>query len=142
MSLCCSEEGCRARALPPSCLFMGRRVYWGAVVLLVVGLRQGRTEGFSARKIQEQYGVTRSTLRRWMRYFREEFPQTESWRRLRGRVVSSISDGDIAGLLEHFVTSCGDCTHGFVLALVFLSGGEVGIVREDMVPAKDGEITM
>jgi hypothetical protein len=120
---------------------MGRRVYWGAVVLLVVGLRQGRTEGFSARKIQEQYGVTRSTLRRWMRYFRDEFPKSESWRRLRGRVVSSVSDGDIAGLLKYFVASCGDDTRGLVFALVFLSGGEARIVRGEMVSAKDGELT-
>ena len=25
-SLCCGREGCRKRTLPPSCLFMGRRV--------------------------------------------------------------------------------------------------------------------
>ena len=141
-SLCCSKEGCRSRVLPPSCLFMGRRVYWGAVVLLVVGLRQGRTEGFSAGKIQQRYGVTQSTLRRWMQYFREEFPKTESWRRLRGRVVSSVMDGDIWGLLDHFVTSCGDSTRGMVSALVFLSGGEARIVRGNIAPAKDGEIPM
>lgn len=124
LSLCCSVEGCRARVLPPSCLFMGRRVYWGAIVLLVVGLRQGRQEGFTAGKIQEQYGVTVNTLRRWMRYFREAFPQTQRWKRLRGRLVSSVLDGDIAGLLEHFVASHGDCARGMVAALSFLSGGE------------------
>jgi len=31
-SFCCGTEGCRVRSLPPSCLFMGRRVYWGVVV--------------------------------------------------------------------------------------------------------------
>lgn len=123
-SLCCAKEGCRSRTLPPSCLFMGRRVYWGAIILLVVGLRQGRQEGFTARKIQKQYGVTVNTLRRWMRYFREEFPQTAVWKGLRGRLVSSIHDGDIAGLLEYFLASRGDSTSGIVSALEFLSGGK------------------
>lgn len=123
-SLCCAVEGCRSRTLPPSSLFMGRRVYWGAIILLVVVLRQGRQEGFSARKIQEQYGVTVSTLRRWMRYFQEEFAQTPVWKRLRGRLVSSIQDGDIAGLLNYFIDSRGDSTSGIVSTLEFLSGGK------------------
>lgn len=33
-SLCCSREGCRKRATPPSVRFLGRRVYLGAVVLV------------------------------------------------------------------------------------------------------------
>lgn len=123
-SLCCSREGCRSRKLPPSCLFMGRRVYWGAIILLVVGLRQGRQEGFTARKIKKQYGITAKTLKRWMRYFREEFVQTPTWKRVRGRLVSSIADGDIAGLLEYFIASRGDSTRGIVSALEFLSGGK------------------
>jgi len=93
-------------------------------VLLVVGLRQGRTEGFTARKIQKEYGVTRNTLKRWMGYYREEFFQTQSWKRLRGRVVSSIEDGDMEGLIDYFVQSHGDAADGFVSCLVFLSGGE------------------
>jgi hypothetical protein len=110
--------------LAPSCLFLGRRVYWGSIVLLVVGLRQGRKEGFTAQKIRERYGVTRNTLQRWMRYFREEFSKTEIWKCKRGRLGSWVQDGDIAGFLEHFVTSQGDSTRGFVSALLFLSGGE------------------
>jgi hypothetical protein len=41
-SLCCSQADCRRRSLPPSCLFMGRRVYWGCVILVVMALRQNR----------------------------------------------------------------------------------------------------
>lgn len=123
-SLCCAKEGCRSRTLPPSCLFMGRRVYWGAIILLVVCLRQRREEGFTIRKIQAQYGVTVSTLRRWMRYFHEEFGQTAGWKRLRGRVVSSIEDGDISGLLTYFIAFRGDSRSGMVSALEFLSGGK------------------
>jgi predicted DNA-binding transcriptional regulator YafY len=60
-------------------------VYWGAVVLVVTALRQQRTEGFTVRKISEQFGVTRSTLQRWLAYFREVFPHSTTWQRLRSR---------------------------------------------------------
>ena len=42
-SLCCGEEGCRRRTLPPSVVFLGRRVYLGAVVIAasVVALALG-----------------------------------------------------------------------------------------------------
>ena len=35
LSWCCAREGCRKRKTPPSVRFLGRRVYLGAVVLLV-----------------------------------------------------------------------------------------------------------
>jgi predicted DNA-binding transcriptional regulator YafY len=60
-------------------------VYWGAVVLVITALRQQRTEGFTVRKISEQFGVTRSTLRRWLAYFRDLFPPSATWQRLRSR---------------------------------------------------------
>jgi len=34
-SLCCGRDGCRHRVTPPSVRFLGRRVYVGAVVILV-----------------------------------------------------------------------------------------------------------
>ena len=40
-SLCCGH--CRRRSTPPSGLFLGRKVYWGAVVVVVAALRQRRT---------------------------------------------------------------------------------------------------
>ena len=33
-SLCCSREGCRKRVLPASLIFLGRRVYLEAVVIM------------------------------------------------------------------------------------------------------------
>ena len=66
-------------------LFWGRRVYWGAVVLVVTALRQQRTQGFTVRKITEWFDVTRSTLRRWLAYFRDVFPHSATWQRLRSR---------------------------------------------------------
>ena len=38
-SFCCAEEGRRLRATPPSLRFLGRKVYFGAVVLLATAMR-------------------------------------------------------------------------------------------------------
>ena len=50
-SFCCSEEGCRRRRTPPSVLFLGRKVYFAAVVILVSGITPGTDtrEDFEAR---------------------------------------------------------------------------------------------
>ena len=53
-SLCCGRPECRRRALPQSCLFMGRRVYWGCVILVVMAFKQNRPHAASARKINER----------------------------------------------------------------------------------------
>jgi len=62
---------------------------------VVTALRQQRLEGFTARRVQELFGVRRPTLNRWMRYFREIFPHSPTWQRLRGLVSSSVSDGNL-----------------------------------------------
>jgi hypothetical protein len=43
-SLCCEREGCRRRMPPPSLRFLGRRVYLGALVVLVSAMTGGVTE--------------------------------------------------------------------------------------------------
>jgi transposase len=40
ISFCCCAEGCRRRATPPSVVFLGRRVYLGAVVLVASMIAQ------------------------------------------------------------------------------------------------------
>ena len=85
LSLCCGREGCRRRVLPPSVLFWGRRVYWAAVVLVLTALREGGVEGITADYLRARFGVTRRTLTRWRRYFREHSPQTVTWRQLVSR---------------------------------------------------------
>ena len=41
LSFCCDRDGCRKRVTPPSVRFLGRKVYLGAVVILVAAMRQG-----------------------------------------------------------------------------------------------------
>ncbi len=83
-SLCCGREACRQRTLPPSCRFMGRRVYWSCVILVLMAFRQNRADGASARKLMELFEIDRNTFRRWIEYFRDQFPVSAQWKALRG----------------------------------------------------------
>jgi hypothetical protein len=121
-SLCCSREGCRKRTLPPSCLFMGRRVYWGCVILVVMALRQKRPQGASARRLQAIFEISRSTLARWFAYFKEEFPISAKWQHLRGQVISTVENDQLpTSLLECFLDEAQTAEGGLVSCLAFLS---------------------
>lgn len=63
LSYCCAEDGCRKRRTPPSVRFLGRKVYLGAVVVLVSALRQGPSP-MRVRVLQQLFGVGERTLRR------------------------------------------------------------------------------
>ena len=122
LSLCCGREGCRRRSLPPSARFMGRRVYWGCVILIAMTLRQNRPEGASANKLIRLLGVSRKTLIRWAIYFREVFPYSGRWQRLRGRVSSSVRDSDLPGaLLRFFLLNSESAGNGLIACLQFLA---------------------
>ena len=126
LSLCCGEEGCRRRTLPPSCLFLGPKVYWAAIVLVVVALRQRRPGSFSAAKLRGLFGVSWETVLRWMEMFASEVPVSASWRRLRGLVPGTVRDDDLpAGLLELLVSTRGNAEEGLVEGLALLSAGRV-----------------
>jgi hypothetical protein len=97
--LCCGH--CRRRTLPPSVLFLGRKVYWGLVVVLVGALRQRRPASASARKLRDLLGVSWKTVCCWMHWWAEAFPSSPAWRAFRGHVDASVHDDDLpAGLLD------------------------------------------
>ena len=82
-------------------LFLGRRVYWGGVIVLITALRQQRDTGCSARKVMDLFGIYPSTLRRWLAFFRTTFPNTPTWQRLRGLLIPPVpADVIPLGLLE------------------------------------------
>jgi len=126
MSLCCGREGCRRRTLPPSTLFLGRRVYWAGVILLVVTLRQRRVDGLSAGQVQRELGVSRKTLKRWMAWFAEVFPTTPLWRRIRGLVVATVRDDELPeSLVARFEATGADLEQALVASLnLLLASGQ------------------
>lgn len=102
LSFCCARDGCRRRETPPSVRFLGRRVYFGAVVLLVSALR----DGLAARRVRvlrEQLGVDVRTLRRWRRWWRETFVGSAFWRAAQARFTPPVVEAALPGaLLERF----------------------------------------
>jgi hypothetical protein len=123
-SLCCGREGCRRRTLPPSCIYLGRWFYWGGIMLVVMALRQNVPDGWSARQLRQQFGISRKTLIRWMVYFRDIFPSSARWQNLRGRVSPTVRDSELpAGLVEHFLQQSGPAERGFIECLRFLASG-------------------
>lgn len=120
LSFCCARDGCRKRVTPPSVRFLGRKVYLGAVVILVSAMRQGPTPR-RVRELQELFGVSRRTIYRWRDFWNEHFPKTTFWQVNRARLVPVFEIVDFPrSLLEAFV-GAGDDRHGWRQLLCFLS---------------------
>lgn len=85
-SMCCGH--CRRRSLPPSLLFLGRRVYIESVVLLA-SFGWGATQGFEAMAVV--LGIPSVTLRRWAAWWRE-VPTLPMWPSLRARFAPPPPD--------------------------------------------------
>ena len=82
--------------------FLGRRVYLGAVVVLVSAMRYG----LSAKRAQflaQSLSVPRRTLERWRAWWLDRFAQTSFWKAARARFVPPVVLGALpASLLERF----------------------------------------
>jgi hypothetical protein len=89
LSFCCERDGCRKRATPPSVRFLGRKVYLGAVVVLVAAMRQGPAPR-RVRELSRLFGADRRTVARWQVFWREHFPQTPFWKVARGRFMPAV----------------------------------------------------
>ena len=98
LSFCCSEEGCRRRRMPPSLRFLGRKVFFGVVVLLVPVLREGPTVE-RLRRLEEVFQVSPRTARRWQRWWREEFSRSRTMTRLQGLCAEPIRREALPGSL-------------------------------------------
>jgi hypothetical protein len=47
------------------------------------------------KQIEAMFGVTLSTIRRWRRFFREVFPKSPLWLRLRGKVDVAVGNDEL-----------------------------------------------
>jgi hypothetical protein len=101
-SLCCAKEGCRCRTTPPSLRFLGRKVYVGAVVVLVAALRHGPTPVRIA-KLRKFVGVSVRTVNRWRQWWRLIFVGTPFWKAARGLLRVPLDEQSLPlALLEAF----------------------------------------
>jgi hypothetical protein len=117
-SFCCGR--CRRRSLAPSTLFWERRVYWGPAVVLATASRQG-VAAVSYAYLRQRLGVSASTVRRWLTYFRHVFPTVQRWTSRRGHVRADVVNDQLPGaLLEHLARGR-DVDEGLVITLRFLA---------------------
>lgn len=85
-SLCCRKDGCRKRRTPPSILFLGRRVYLGAAVVLISALAEGATAR-RLKTLRAMLGASAPTIARWRRWWTEVFPHHEAGQLVRARLA-------------------------------------------------------
>jgi len=114
LSYCCAQEGCRRRTTPPSVRFLGRKVYLGAVVVLVSALRQGPTPT-RVRVLHELFGVGERTLRRWRHWWQKSFSESRLWQAARARLMPAVRAGALPGALAE---RCGAHTTGGLCRLL------------------------
>lgn len=112
LSFCCGQ--CRRRCTPESVRFLGRRVYWGAMVLLATALCSGLNLR-RGHQISEQLGVPVRTIRRWREWWLTRFTASALWRDLSGRFMPPIAAPDLPGALLGRAMAVGDAN---VLTLV------------------------
>jgi hypothetical protein len=122
--------------------FLGRKVYLGAVVILVAAMRQGPTPR-RVGELTKLFGAGRRTISRWRVFWNEHFPQTKFWHVARARLVPVFAIVDFPrSLLEAFVPA-GDDRDGWNKLLGFLSpitttkGLEIKVSDNRGQPAED-----
>jgi len=121
-SLCCGKEGCRRRVMPPSCRFMGRKVYWYVVILVI--LSDWYNKATNIFKLSKLFGVSRNTIDRWIVFYQDVFPSSPQWQLIRGQVAASIKNNELPANLVNYFLSFKSCTKdALVSCLKFLSQG-------------------
>jgi hypothetical protein len=100
-SLCCAKEGCRTRETPSSVRFLSRKVFLGAMVVLISAMQSGLNPA-RMKRLKALVGVSRRTLMRWREWWRTVFTDSAFWRAHRA-LAPLVSTTDLpASLLQSF----------------------------------------
>lgn len=116
-SFCCAARECRKRETPESLRFLGRKVFLGAMVVLVTAMQSGLTAA-RARRLEALVGVSRRTVVRWRQWWSSIFTESPFWR-AHGAFVPPVTRADLpASLLKRFA---GDIEQQLLSLLRFLA---------------------
>jgi hypothetical protein len=100
--------------------FLGRKVYLGAIIILISAMRQGPSPR-QVRELSARFGVDRQTIARWQVFWREHFPQTPFWKIEGARFKLTVGVISLPYSLVHaFLTRHHRC-RGWTLLLRFLA---------------------
>lgn len=121
ISFCCRREGCRRRVTPPSVVFLGRRVYLGAVVIVASAIAQiQRTTHVPATQVPVR------TRRRWSRWWQTELTATGLFVALRGLLASPVDTARLpCSLLERLTGGAVEQVTALLKLLAPLTTGSV-----------------
>ncbi len=122
-SFCCSN--CRKRLTPTSIRFLGRKVYLGAVIVLISAMLGGASPR-RRRILHELCGADERTLARWRTWWAEAFTKTSVWKCLAPALaLCGISDVPIPRRLLRAMPASPleDALSGVLRLLLPLTGG-------------------
>ena len=123
LSFGCAVEGCRHRATPPSLRFLGPKVYWATVVVLISAMRCGTTPT-RVQLLKELVGVSRQTVLRWTVWWQQVLPQSPFWRVACGTFRSCMGLGELPqSLLDQFAGNVDEKLLALLRFLAPLTGG-------------------
>lgn len=123
-SFCCAKDGCRGRVRPASLIFLGRKVYLGVAVTVVTAMRCGVTPA-RMKRLKQWVGVSRQTVLRWERWWRELLPKTPFWRVACGALSSPVESCALPlSLLERFTGKASERVLDLLRFLQPLSGAQ------------------
>lgn len=91
LSLCCRNEGCRKRVQPASVIFFGRRC-WPACFFIVASVLAGGSPKASKDFLKKTQLAPRQ-LRRWRKWWNEEFVRSPQFREVQGYFPAPTPDG-------------------------------------------------
>jgi hypothetical protein len=100
-SLCCAGDGCRTRETPSSVRFLGRKVFLGAMVVLISAMQSGLTPA-RMKRLKALVGVSRRTVLRWRDWWHRVFTESPFWRAHRALAPTASTANLPASLLESF----------------------------------------
>ena len=101
-SLVCTK--CRRRTLPPSVMFLGRKVYVELVVVAAAVLAQ--RDGVDAAAAAT--GVPVLTIRRWLGYWQQRLPDERWWREMRALFATPPADEGLPSSLVEQTKETGE----------------------------------
>ena len=90
LSLCCRVDGCRRRATPPSLRFLGRKVYFAALVVIASAIGRG-TQLVGRGRVSEVRGVPVRTVRRWLGWWQTVFALSAFWTEAKALFATPIA---------------------------------------------------
>jgi hypothetical protein len=124
LSFCCANRDCRKRTTPPSLRFLGPKLYLAVVVVIIAALRCGETPERLSR-LQELVGVSRQTVQRWVKWWREVLPAHDLWRGRGGSLRTKVEPDELPqSLLVEFLGPLESQVLSLLRFIDYLTGGK------------------